>query len=95
MNAEAAGQLADTFDSLFAALPDDIGRAKVPGERNSVAMPAHDDDLFGAESLGSDDTAQANRSIADDGHAVTASHPCRDGVMAGAHYVGERKERRH
>jgi hypothetical protein len=96
MNAKSAGELADPFDGLFAALAHNVGRAKVPGERNSVGMSAHDDDLLGAESFGSNDTAQANRAVADHGHAVTAGHPCSDGrMMAGAHHVGECKERRH
>jgi hypothetical protein len=53
VDAEAAGEVADALDGLFAALADDIGGAEPLRQLGSVGMAAQDEDLFGAEAPGS------------------------------------------
>ena len=59
-------------------------------------MAAQDDDLLGAESLRGNDAAQTDGAVADDGHFFPGLTLAADGgVMACAHHVGERQQRRH
>ena len=62
-----------------------------------VGMAAHDDDLLGAEALRRDHAAQADGAVADDGDAMCpgATRATTRRVVAGAHDVGEREQRRH
>jgi hypothetical protein len=92
----ATGELADALDGLLAALGDHIGGAELAGQRDAVRVAAHDDDLLGAEPLGGDDCAQADGAVADDRGALARSDLGDDGgVVAGAHHVRQRQQRRH
>ena len=66
-------------------------------ERDAVRVAAQDDDLLGAEALGGDHAAQADRAVADDGDRLARARrrAATRGVVAGAHHVGEREQRRH
>ncbi len=64
--------------------------------RDPVRVAAEQDDLFGAEPLGRDHAAEADRAVADDRNAVARRHARGErGVVAGAHHVGEGEQRRH
>ena len=53
-------------------------------------MAPEDDDLLGAEALGGNHAAKANRPVADDGHRLPGTDLGDYGrVLAGAHHVGE------
>ena len=59
-------------------------------------MAAEDEDPLGAETPGGDHAAQADGPVADDGHVLAGGDPRgTGGVVAGAHHVGEREQRRH
>ena len=52
--------------------------------------------LLGAQPTGCDDTAQSDRAVADDCHDSAGADPGGErGVVAGAHHVREREQRRH
>ena len=90
VRAEAAGQLADPFDRLVAALADDVGGAELSSEGGAVGVVAEQDDLFGAESLRCDHAAEADGAVADDRDRVPGRDLGRDGgVVAGTHHVGQ------
>jgi hypothetical protein len=95
VRAKAGGQFAHSFDGLVAALADDVRRTELVPERNPLLIAAQQDDLFGAETLRGDDAAQADCAIADDSDGLAGRDMRRyRGVMAGAHDVGEREQRR-
>ena len=75
LNAEAAREIADPRNALLAAFADHVGRAELPCEIEPVLVPAHDDDLLGAEPLGGEHSADADRAVADDGHCAAATDP--------------------
>ena len=52
VGAVAAGQLADLLDALLAALGDDVGGAELEAQVGAGLVPAHEDDLLGAQPLG-------------------------------------------
>src|SRR6185369_11094925 len=57
-------------------------------------MPAHDDDLFRAQTFPGDNAAKADRAVSDDRHRAAGTNfggDCR--VMTSAHYIRERQER--
>src|SRR5512142_1463634 len=96
MNAVSARQIAHALDALFAALTDDIGGAELLGQGDTIRVAAHDDNLLGAEPFGSDDAAQPDSSIPDDGDFASATDSSRDGGMvAGAHYIREGQQARY
>ena len=96
VSAEAAGELAHTFDGLVAALADDVGGAERAPERDPVGMPAEQDDLLGAEALGGDDAAEPDGAVADDRSGRARRHPRGERRMVTrSHHVGERQQRRH
>ena len=65
-------------------------------EDDAVLMASEHDDLLGAEALGGDDTAEADRAIANNGGGVARCDARRTrGVMAGAHHIRKRQQRRH
>src|SRR3954451_20116088 len=81
----AAGELADALDRLVAALRDDVGGPELAGKVGAVPVAAHDDDLLGAQALGGDDSAQADRAVTDDSDRVARLDAGDDRrVMAGA-----------
>jgi hypothetical protein len=93
VDALAAGEFADAFDCLLATLGDDVGGAEVAGQRDSVVVAAHDDDLLGAEALGGENRAQADGAVADDCGALARSDLGDDGgVVSGAHHVRQRQQ---
>src|SRR6476646_8345082 len=95
MDTEPAGQFFNAFDTLFTSFADDIGCAKFFCQFDAVGVSSHDDNLLSAETLGSDDAAQSNSSVADDSYAFAGTDVRSDGcMMAGAHNIGKRKERR-
>ena len=51
VRAVTAGQLPNPFDALLAALGHDVGRAELTAQIGAVVVPAHQDDLLGAEPL--------------------------------------------
>jgi hypothetical protein len=66
-DAESAGQFPYPFDAFLAALGHDVGRAELLPHRGPVGVPAHEDDLFGAEHLRRPEHgAQADGPVADD-----------------------------
>ena len=65
VGAVAAGELADLRDALLAALGDDVGGAELPAQVGAVLVPAHQDDLLGAQPLGREHREQADRAVAD------------------------------
>src|SRR4051812_44001981 len=96
IDALTVGQSLDALDRLLAALTDDLGRAEVAGEPDPVFVAAHDDDLVGAEPLRSDYAAETDCAVTDYGDACAGADLGQDGsVVAGAHHVGEREQRRH
>jgi hypothetical protein len=96
VSAEAAGQLADTLDGLLTTLADDIRRAELLAESDSVGMMAEEDDLLGAETSGGDDTAQADGAVADNGDALATPDLRAEGrVVAGRHHVRQGEKGRH
>jgi hypothetical protein len=59
-------------------------------------MSTQDDDPLGAEAAGSDQAAQADGAVADDGDRLAGPDAGGEGrVMASRHHVGEREQRRH
>jgi len=96
VGAEAPSQCAYAFVRLFAALAYDVRRAECFRERDAIGMVTQNDDLFGAEALGSDNAAQADRTVAHHGYLfspIDSRHPrC---VMPGSHHVREREQGRH
>ena len=96
MRAVAAGQFQDAFDALVAALGDDVGGAELAAQVGAVGVPAHQDDLLGAEPLRREHAAQSDGTVTDDGDRVAGADSGGDGaVVAGAVHVGQRKQRRH
>src|SRR5947208_7557856 len=95
MDAEAAGQFFDALDALFAAFADNIGRTKLFCQCDAIGVASHDYYLLSTETFCGYDTAQADRSITYDRDTFTRADICSDVcVVAGAHHVGKRKERR-
>ena len=96
VGAVAAGQFQDAFDTFLAALGDDVGGAELAAQIGAVGVPAHQDDLLGAQPLRGQHAAQSDGAVADDGHGVAGLHPGGDrAVVAGAEHVGQRQQRRH
>jgi hypothetical protein len=94
--AKAAGQLPDTLDRLVATLADDVGGAERLSQRDAFGVAAEQDDLLGAEPLRCDHAAEADGAVANDSDRLTGRDLGRDGsVVAGAHHVGQRQQRRH
>jgi hypothetical protein len=61
----------------------------------SVGVPAHQDDLLGAQAFGCQHRAQPHRAVADDRDAHAGPDLRSDGgVVAGAEHVGKRHQRR-
>ena len=59
-------------------------------------MTTHDDDLLGTKSLRRDDAAQAHGAITHHGDRAATANPGRDRRMvAGAHHIRKREQRRH
>ena len=88
MDAEAAGRCAHAFDRFLAALAHDVRRAECFRQRDAIGMATQNDDLFGAEALGGDDAAQADRAVADHGHFFSVVDSCHSRrMMAGSHHV--------
>jgi len=59
-------------------------------------VTAQDDDLLGAEPLGGDHAAQADRTVADDSDGLPRADPRGERrVVAGSHHVRKREKRRH
>ena len=59
-------------------------------------MPAEEDDLLGAEALRGDDAAEADGAVSDDSDGLSRADFGGDGrMMARAHHVRQREERRH
>ena len=89
-------QLADALDRFLAALAHDVGGAELLAERDPLRVVAEQDDPLGAEPLRGDHAAQPDGAVADDGDGLAGTDlrgEC--GVVAGAHHVGEREQRRH
>ena len=96
MDAEAVREVAHALDRLLAALAHHVGCAELPCECNPVRMAAEDDDLLGAETLRGDHAAQTDGAVADDRGGLTGADVAGDGrVVARAHHVREREQRRH
>ena len=95
VGAVAAGQLPDLRDALLAALGDDVGGAELATQVGAGLVPAHQDDLLGAEPLGRQHRAQPDRAVADHGHRRPRVHPGGHGaVVPGREHVGQRQQRR-
>ena len=91
----AAGQLADAGDALLAALGDHVGGAELAAQAGAGLVAAGEHDPLGAEPLGGDHRAQADRAVPDDQHRIPAADAGGDGaVVAGGHHVGQRQQRR-
>jgi len=75
MRTEAAGELAHVLDRVTGALADNIRRAELFADCNTVGMVHEQDDLLGAAASRGDHTAQAYRAVADDGSRSTGSLP--------------------
>ena len=73
MRAVAAGQFQHAFDALLAALGDDVGGAELAAQVGALLVPAHQDDLLGAEPLGRQHAAQSDGAVSDDGHGVAGA----------------------
>jgi len=56
VGAIAAGQLPDPFDALGPPLGNDVGGAELPSQVGAHLVAAHEDDRFGAEPLGGQDS---------------------------------------
>ena len=96
MRAEAAGQLAHALDRRLAALADDIGRAERARQRDAIGMTAEHDDLLGAEPAGGDHAAQTHGAVTDDRDHLARAALCGErGMVARAHHVRQRQQRRH
>src|SRR5205085_803737 len=96
VSAEAVGELAYALDGLVASLADDVRRAELLRNRDAVGMTAQEDDSLGAEAPGGDHAAQADGTVADDGHGLARpSLGAERGVLAGRHHIRQRQERRH
>ena len=96
MGAAAAGQLEDALDAGLAALGDDVGGAELAPELRAGGVATEQDDPVRAEALGCDHAAQPDGAVADDGgDAARRDARAKGCVVAGAHHVGERQQRRH
>src|SRR3954464_6223016 len=96
VGSEPVRQIANPGNAFLAALADDVGRAKILRQGEPVRMAAEHDDPLGTEALGGDHPAEAYRAIADHGGGHAGRHPSHSGgVVAGAHDVGKRQQRRH
>ena len=90
VGAVAAGQLAHLRDALLAALGDDVGGAELAAEVGAGLVPAHQDDLLGAEPLGRQHRAQPDRAVTDHRHRRPRVDAGRDrAVVAGREHVGQ------
>ena len=89
-------QLANALDRLVAALAHDVGGAELLAERDPVGVLPQQDDPLGPEPLRGDHTAQAYGAVADDRDGLAGADLRRErSMVAGAHHVGERQQRRH
>ena len=67
VDAESAGDLAHALNRLVAAFADYIRCAELFSECDPVRMSAEEDNLLGAEASRSDDTAQTDGAVSDNG----------------------------
>ena len=94
VGAVAPGELAHLRDALLAALGDDVGGAELQAQVGAGLVPAHQDDLLGAQPLGREHRQQADRAVADHRDRGPGVHACRHrGVVAGDEDVGQRQQR--
>lgn len=94
VSAVAPGQLPDTLDAFLAAFGDDIGGAELPAEAGTVLVPAHQDDLLGAQPLRGQHGTQPDRAVTDDRHGLAGADPGgHHTVMAGAVHIGQGEQR--
>ncbi len=90
VRALAAGELTDGGLGGLPALGDDVGGPEELGDVRTGGVAAQRNDPLGAEALGGEDPAQADRAVADDGHGgALADAGAEGGVVAGAHHVGQ------
>jgi hypothetical protein len=88
MDAVPVGKPLHAFDRFIAAFADDVARAELARERDSVWVTTEDDDLLRAEPLGGNHAAETDSTVADDSDSLAGRHLGRDGgVMARAHHV--------
>ena len=96
VDAVVVGELAHALDRLVSSLADDVRRPELARERDPVRVPAEEDDLLGAEALRGDHAAEADSAVSDDSDGLSRAHFGGDGrMMARAHHVRQREERRH
>ncbi len=95
VSAVAAGQLTDLLDAFGASFGDDVGGAELAAQIGAVLVPAHQNDLLGAEAFGRHDREQPDRAVADHRHRGPGVDTGPDrAVVAGTVHVGERQQRR-
>jgi hypothetical protein len=95
VGAVATGELADLLDALLAACGDDVGGTPLATKVGAVGVPAHEDDLLGAQPAGGQHGGQPHGPVADDGHGrVGPDLGDRGGVVAGRKHVREGQQAR-
>jgi hypothetical protein len=96
VNTEPASHIPDAGNRFLATLTDNIGGAELSGQCDPVGAPAHDNDLLGAETLGCDHAAKADRAVSDYRRGFTRGDTRHHGgVMPGSHDVRQRQQRGH
>jgi hypothetical protein len=89
-------QLADALDRFLAALRHDVRCTELLSKRRALRIAAEQDDGVSAEALRGDHTAQPDGAVTDHGDRFAGTHlRGKSGVVAGAHHVREREQRRH
>lgn len=68
MGPVAAGEIEDPLYAFRSSFGHHLGRAELLPEVSAVLVPAHQDDLLGAEPLGRQHRRQADRTIPDHRH---------------------------
>ena len=92
MDAVAAGDRAHAFHGLLAPLAYDVRRPERLRELDPVRTTAQDEDPLGAEAAGREDPAQADGSVAHDGHRPAGTDPGGASCMvARPHHVRQRE----
>jgi hypothetical protein len=96
MRTQSGCELADAFNRRVATLADDVGRAEGAGQGDAIGVAAEQDDPLGSEPPRRNDAAKSNRAVPYDGDDVACMYSRREGGMvAGAHHVRQRQQRRH
>ena len=94
VDAHSIRQLQDCLGRRIATLGDDVCGAKGSGQRLAGRVPAEGDDPGGAKSPGTNDGAQANGTVPDDGDNAARPDASTHGrVVAGGHDIGEGQQR--